>query len=149
MRDPAIPDWWTSDEWETPEDEVRLFEQEFGLFDLDPCAREASCKAQEYFTQADNGLARVWYGKVWLNPPYSDPGPWVQKAVESVQRGEAELVVACLPAATDTAWFHDCVLPYAEIRFRRGRIRFLGWAGQPLGTPKAGTIYAIYRRRST
>jgi phage N-6-adenine-methyltransferase len=145
----AQPPWWTSDEWETPPEEVETLEQEFGSFDLDPCAREATCKAQEYYTKDDDGLQQEWYGKVWLNPPYSDPGPWVQKAQEEVVSGRATLVVACLPAATDTHWFHTWVLPYAELRFRRGRIKFLGWEGQPLGTPKAGTIYAIYRRRLT
>lgn len=33
------PDWWTSDEWETPPAIVAPLAQEFGPFDLDPCAR--------------------------------------------------------------------------------------------------------------
>lgn len=142
------PAWWTSDEWETPQGEVDALEAEFGAFDLDPCAREDTCKAAEYYTKEDNGLLQPWYGKVFVNPPYSDPGPWCKKAVEEVASGRAALVVACLPAATDTAWFHDCVLPYAELRFRRGRIKFLGWMGTPIGSPKAGTIYAIYRKQA-
>lgn len=39
----------------------------------------------------------------------------------------AKSVVFLLPARTDTAWFHDLVLPHAsEIRFIRGRLHFSG-----------------------
>lgn len=140
------PPWWTSDEWETPPDLVEQFAQEFGPFDLDPCAREANAKAPLYYTLEDDGLLQEWHGKVWLNPPYSNPKPWCQKAIEETQAGRAAMVVALLPAATDTGWFHDLVLPHAEVRFLRGRIKFLGWKGKPLGMPKAGNILAIYRR---
>lgn len=146
MTDVEKPAWWTSDEWETPPEEVARLAAEFGPFDLDPCAREETCRARLYFNKEDDGLAQAWEGSIWLNPPYSDPGPWCQKAVEEIQNKHAHVVVACLPAATDTAWFHTWVLPYAELRFRRGRIKFLGWQGTPIGSPKAGTIYAIYRR---
>lgn len=141
------PAWWSTDEWATPQEEVDRFEQEFGVFALDPCATASNARGEAYYDQEMNGLAQAWFGRVWLNMPYSDPGPWLQKAVQEWQAGRVELIVACLPAATDTAWFHDWVLPYAELRFRRGRIRFLDWTGRPRGTPKAGTIYAVYRRK--
>lgn len=106
-------------------------------------------KAAFYYDKAANGLEQAWYGRVWLNPPYSDPKPWCQKAVAETQAGRAVVVVALLPAATDTGWFHDWVLPLAEVRYRRGRIRFLGWMGTPIGMPKHGNIIAIYRRPPT
>jgi hypothetical protein len=37
------------------------------------------------------------------------------------------------------------VLGHAEIRFLRGRVKWLGWEGTPIGSPKSGTILAIYR----
>jgi hypothetical protein len=51
-----------------------------------------------------------------------------------------------LPASVDTGWFHDLVLPYAEVQFVRGRVRFIGWEGTPIGSPKAPSILAVYRR---
>ncbi len=33
------PKWWSTDEWETPNEIIDEFEVEFGPFDLDPCAR--------------------------------------------------------------------------------------------------------------
>ena len=140
------PDGWTSDDWATPPEIVCEFEEEFGPFDLDACCRPDTAKAPQYFTKADNALVQPWFGRVWMNPPFSNPAPWLEKAVAETLQRRAELVVALLPAATDTGWFHEWVLPHAsEIRFRRGRIKFLGWRGTPIGSPKAGTVFAIYR----
>ena len=108
----------------------------------------ASKKAPRCYTKDVDGLAQRWVGRVWMNPPFSDPTPWVRKAHEETSTGSAALVVALLPAATDTAWFHDYVLGKAELRFRRGRIKFIGWKGTPIGSPKAGTVFAIYRRKA-
>jgi site-specific DNA-methyltransferase (adenine-specific) len=34
-------------------------------------------------------------------------------------------IVCLVPARTDTAWWHDYVMPYAsDIRFIRGRLKF-------------------------
>lgn len=42
-------------------------------FDLDPCAAEGQPwpTARHHFTVVDNGLLQRWFGRVWLNPPYS------------------------------------------------------------------------------
>jgi phage N-6-adenine-methyltransferase len=136
------PSWWTTDEWTTPPEIVA----EYGDFDLDPCAREESAKATYFYTKADDGLAQDWFGRVWVNPPYSNPAPWCQKAVAEIQAGRVTEVVMLLPGSIDTGWFHDWVVPYAEIHFRRGRIRFYGWDARPRGTPTQGSVVAIYRR---
>ena len=140
------PEWWSSDEWTTPQEIVDELAVQYGPFDLDACARADTAKAPLYYAQEHDGLQQAWEGRVWLNPPYSKPGPWCQKAIEETQAGRAELVVALLPAATDTGWFHDYVKTHAELHFRRGRIKFLGWRGTPIGSPKQGSIIAIYRR---
>lgn len=137
------PEGWTSDDWSTPPELVAELAREFGAFDLDPCCREITAKAPRFYTRETNGLAQEWRGRVWLNPPYSDPAPWLEKAIEAQRAGA--LTVALLPASTDTAWFHDLVLPYAEVRFVRGRVRFYGWEGTPIGSPRTGSIIVIYR----
>lgn len=141
------PEDWTSDDWSTPPEIVRAFEEEFGPFDLDVCCRPETAKAPQYFTKLTNGLAQPWFGQAWMNPPFSDPAPWLRKAIEETESGRCDMVVALLPAATDTRWFHDYVLGKAEVRFRKGRIKFYGWMGTPIGSPKAGTVFAIYRSR--
>jgi phage N-6-adenine-methyltransferase len=140
------PDGWDSDQWATPWQIVRDLEREFGFFDLDPCAQPATAKAPKFFTPVDDGLGLSWFGKVFMNPPYSMPGAWCKKAHEEVTSGSAELVVALIPASTDTRWFHEWVKGRAEIRYVRGRVRFLGWEGTPIPAPKAPSIIAVYRR---
>jgi phage N-6-adenine-methyltransferase len=128
---------------------VRAFEAEFGSFDLDPAAELHTAKAPHFYTIEDDGLKCPWFGRVWLNPPYSKPRPWLERAHRATSTREAEMVVALLPASVDTGWFHDAVLPYAELRFIRGRVRFLGWEGTPIPSPKAPSLVAIYRKEGT
>jgi phage N-6-adenine-methyltransferase len=135
------PDDWSSDKWATPPELVQQLEEEFGAFDLDPCCEPHTAKAPTFYTEG--GLERPWFGRVFLNPPYSNPRPWLERAIKAKQNGHT--VVALLPACTDTKWFHDAVLGHAEIRFLRGRVKWLGWEGTPIGSPKSGTILAIYR----
>lgn len=143
---PPPPEGWTSDKWSTPPEMVRELESEFGAFDLDPCCEEHTAKAPTFYTR--DGVEQPWFGNVWLNPPYSNPTPWLMRARHATETGEAELVVALLPGATDTAWFHEQVLPFAELRFIRGRVRFYGWMGTPIGGPRWPSLLAIYRRRA-
>lgn len=55
-----------------------------------------------------------------MNPPYGrEISEWVKKAAES-----DALVVALLPARTDTKWFHDYILNKSYIKFIKGRLKF-------------------------
>jgi hypothetical protein len=69
----------STDEWETPQ---ALFEELswiFGGFTLDPCATRENAKCARYFTREENGLAKRWEGKVFLNPPYGRAiGNWAK-----------------------------------------------------------------------
>jgi phage N-6-adenine-methyltransferase len=141
------PGWWTSDEWETPREVVDRLAQSYGPFDLDPCCRPETAKAPLFFTKDDDGLQQAWCGRVWVNPPYSDPRPWIERAIRATNEREARSVVMLLPAAIDTTWFHDLVLPHGDVVFMRGRIKFIGWKGTPIGSPKAGTILAVFPKR--
>jgi site-specific DNA-methyltransferase (adenine-specific) len=141
----AKPAGWTSDNWETPWPVVRDLEREFGPFDLDPCAQPHTAKAPAFYTVDDDGLRLPWWGCVFVNPPYSRIEPWCQRSIEMTAQGRVSVVVMLLPAAVDTAWFHDYVWPYAEVRFRRGRVRFLGWEGTPIPAPRTPSLFAIYR----
>jgi len=139
------PDAWTNDEWATPWEVVRALELEFGPFELDPCCTAETAKAPRFFTKRDNGLTRRWAPlRTFCNPPYSQKGPWLQKAYEESQQGA--LVVVLVPARTDAAWFHDWILGKAELRFHRTRVHFLAIGREKAPTrPMDGTMFAIYR----
>lgn len=108
-----------TDLWATPQNFFNALDREFH-FTVDTCATPENAKCAHYFTADQNGLAQVWDGVCWCNPPYGrEIGKWVRKAAESCCT-----VVMLLPARTDTAWFHDYIYGKAEIRFVRGRLKF-------------------------
>lgn len=113
-----------STEWETPLDLFRLLDAEFH-FDLDAAATDENAKCSRYFTKRENGLQQEWKTSVFLNPPYGiSIGKWVRKAYEEAHKGS--LVVCLLPARTDVKWWHDFVMQAAEVRFIKGRVKFVG-----------------------
>jgi phage N-6-adenine-methyltransferase len=127
-------------DWETPADLFELLHREF-RFTLDVCALPHNAKLPRYFTPELDGLAQDWGQDVcWCNPPYGDDiGLWIRKAYEASLQGAT---VVCLTyARTDTQWFHDWAYGKAEIRFIKGRVRFVG---AKHGAP-APSILLVYR----
>ena len=111
-------------EWPTDPGVFAELDREFE-FDLDPCATPENAKCERYFTEAENGLAQTWTGRVFMNPPYGrDIGAWMAKAWEASQT-TATLVCCLVPSRTDTAWWHEYA-ERGEVRFLRGRLRFGG-----------------------
>ncbi len=89
----------------------------------DVCALTCNAKCKNFFTPEIDGLKQSWDGKVcFCNPPYGrEIGKWIEKAATSFAT-----TVMLLPARTDTRWFHEWVLPQAEIHFLKGRLKFGG-----------------------
>ncbi|AEG14390.1 DNA N-6-adenine-methyltransferase [Desulfofundulus kuznetsovii DSM 6115] len=112
-------------EWETPQTFFDALDAEFH-FTLDVCARPENAKCARFFTPEQDGLRQSWAGETcWMNPPYGrEIGRWVEKAYNEARRGA--VVVALLPARTDTRWWHRYVMRAAEIRFVEGRLKFGG-----------------------
>ena len=127
-----------TDLWSTPQPFFDALDAEFH-FTIDVCPLAENAKCAIYFSPEQDGLEQVWTGVCWCNPPY---GPviakWVQKAYESAQSGA--LVVCLLPARCDTRWWHDYVLPYAEVRYLKGRLKF-SESGNSAPFPSATVIF--------
>lgn len=138
------------DEWLTPPWILRPL----GVFDLDPCApvERPWDTALQHFTLRENGLARRWSGRVWLNPPYgSETGKWLRRLRE---HGNG---IALIFARTETAdWFDNVWGKAAEILFIKGRLHFYHISGIPAsgnsGAPSALVAYgeenAFFLRKS-
>lgn len=107
-----------SDNWATPKEFYDKLNEEF-QFDFDPCPLNHD--------MSWDGLEVEWGKSNYINPPYSRElkEAFVKKAVLESKKGK--VCVMLLPVSTSTKLFHDWVKPNAkEIRFVRGRIKFLG-----------------------
>lgn len=103
-----------TDDWATPGWLYDRLDREFH-FDFDPCPLDAGF----------DGLKIPWFGSVFANPPYSKVGEFLAKAREELSAGRAHTVVFLVFANTDTQWFHKYVYQQAELRFIRGRVKFV------------------------
>jgi phage N-6-adenine-methyltransferase len=69
----------TSDDYWTPSWVFAVMAVEFDLDVASPPGGSPWVPARHYYTQEDDGLSSPWYGRVWMNPPYSNSTPWVDK----------------------------------------------------------------------
>ena len=107
----------SSDLWQTPPELYALLDNEFHFDAFDPCG-----PTPEGLREFD-GLGK-WEGKtLFLNPPYSNVEPWLKHAIEEQALGKT--IIVLLRVDTSTDWFHDLVVPFAEVRYIRGRVAFV------------------------
>ena len=120
---------WTAGEqerrdWATPDWLFQELDEEFA-FTLDPCASADNHKCARYFTEADDGLAQDWGNEtVFMNPPYGrEISAWMRKARQAADAGAT--VVCLVPARLDSIWWNETT-HRSELRFRFGRVNFVG-----------------------
>lgn len=75
-----------SDRWYSPASLIHKARQVFNgqQFDLDPASCEMAniiVAAKRIYTIENDGLSKEWNGFTWLNPPYSDPSPFIEKFI--------------------------------------------------------------------
>lgn len=96
---PVAQERMTSDDYYTP---AWVFERLAIDFDLDVASPPGGIPwipTKRYFTMEDDGLSQPWEGRVWMNPPYSDCTPWVDRLIE---HGHGIALVMM----SKGAWFH-------------------------------------------
>ena len=86
-----------TDENYTPPEVITLVENVLGIIDLDPCSPPApTVPARRYFTAEDDCLKKDWAGRVFLNPPYSNPLPFLERLCEFVVSGAVPEAIVLL-----------------------------------------------------
>lgn len=89
------------------------------------------------FNPEFDGLKEEWQHNTFVNPPYSNPLPWVKKAIEESKQGKC--IVMLLKSDTSTEVFRLCH-QFGEVLFFARRIKFNG------NTPNFGSMLVIFNK---
>lgn len=75
----------------TPPSIVRQAAEAMGGIDLDAASNEAANRIHQipdYFHAYRSAFHNKWHGRVWLNPPYGNNGPWIEQVVRYLRSGD-------------------------------------------------------------
>lgn len=124
-------------EWYTPPE---LFEVLGLRFELDPASPEPPVSwvpADRHYSAADNGLWLPWSGRVWLNPPYDDVDPWVDRIVA---HGLGMLLIF---SRTETRAWQKAAKAATAVAFLRDRLHFIRGDGYRGRAAAGSTLFAF------
>lgn len=135
--------------WQTPIPLFVALDAEFCLT-LDAAASADNALCNRYITEEQNTLTTPWAdflvapGYVWLNPPYSDITPFVQKAAAESKNQIGTVML--VPSDTSVGWFREAIETASEVRFIvRGRLAFINPAsGKPVSGNNKGSMLIIW-----
>lgn len=99
-----------SDSWQTPQELFDELDKEFGPFDIDLCATKENSKCEWYYEDYLIGKVHedfysydlTGFKTAFMNPPYSNPLPFVQKAWEDSKHCKIVLLLKVDPS---TKWW--------------------------------------------
>lgn len=118
MNRPNSPEESGTNTWLTPPWLIEAL----GTFDFDPCCPPnmpwSTAVRMNHWPPSD-GLAVEWRGRVWCNPPYSRPLPWIEKMSE---HGHGMML---LPSKSmDARWGQRLLQTSDAVLFLAGRLLF-------------------------
>ena len=138
-----------NNEWYTPLEYVEMARGVMKGIDLDPASSDLAnviVRANKYYTIETDGLEQEWYGKVWMNPPYSSDlvSQFTEKLVSEYKAGRVSEAIVLVNNATETVWFNELVKSARAIVFPKGRIKYLDTTGNPVNTPLQGQAFIYF-----
>lgn len=135
------------DEWFTPRQYVDAARGVMVTIELDPASCEtaqAVVNADFYYSpeKGEDGLMMPWeVATLWLNPPYSNAGAWIERLVQEYKDGNVRQAIVLVNAKTETSWF-GLLWEHAALCFVRGRISFTAGDGGKSQTGRTGSVFA-------
>lgn len=127
---------YDGDEYYTPERYIDAAREVMGGIDIDPasCAfAQRIVRARIFYSAADDGLAQQWDGRIWLNPPYSQPlaTRFAEKLIEEIESRRCRQAIVLQNASTGTKWFHE-LASRSTTCLHLGRVGFIAPDGSVL-----------------
>jgi hypothetical protein len=152
-----------TDLWQTPDDEIAFVRRVFGgTIDLDPCAatdgdvtiveKDGEIKrihsnvtrhAETNYDIKTDGLGAAWFGRVFVNPPYSQLLTWCEACHRWAER-DGITVLAPVPATPATQWWQLWVARAKVICLCAKRIQFLDHEGRPGKNPRHDIAWVLW-----
>ena len=129
----------SNDLWRTPPEVVGFIERKFGEIQLDLCASESGRVCDFCIDSEEDFLDDKWILRelvnmgdlCWMNPPYSNPLPFVKQAIKWSKAGYA--VAGILNNDPSTKWYVELAEHAAILMpIMGGRVAFLDDYGQPI-----------------
>jgi|GEM_PF-1928600 len=145
------------DGWRTPNTSdqpvVSLVKKALGgQIYLDPCS-DSGCNipaTMRYFKWND-GLAKhnIWEKTVFVNPPFSDPFPWVERCCLEIARGSVSAAIMLLKAGVvSNTGTGELIKKYASALCHwTGRINFLNDEGNPIKGSNFDCVFVYFGSR--
>lgn len=140
-------------EWYTPAPYVWRARQVMGGIDLDPASSaeaNATVGALEWYGRGQDGLTLPWFGRVWLNPPYSDyagqAAAWAGRLLREYVIGNVEqaCMLVNMSVAYQPAFQAIAGVATAALCIVNHRIAFVpGGGGQGARPSQSNVIYYV------
>jgi hypothetical protein len=115
-----------NDELYTPKiifDKLRL---EFDLDVASGANENIVVPAHSRFTIEQDALVQDWYGRVWMNPPFSKPSPWAHKWLE---HGNG---VCLVPLSSNGKWVNELWSSDAAVTYLPANMAFVNRNGESI-----------------
>lgn len=133
-------------EWYTPIEYIQAAQLIMGGIDLDPASTlEANqvVEAKQFYSKETNGLTEPWYGKIWLNPPYSTEliSDFIDKLIAEYPNIDQAIVL--VNNATETKWFSNIITIANVLCFPTRRVRFWEPGGKISAPLQGQTVIGI------
>jgi hypothetical protein len=128
-----------------------------GTIDTDPCSTAIANRrigALSFYTERQNGLTKPWFGRVFLNPPYSggkEAGAaiFTRKLIDEMRRGNVTEAITVLNLQSmPTLWFPAVWENASAHAVWKRRIDFIrprtATGSKPFASSKNGTIFSYF-----
>lgn len=110
-----------------------------GWIALDPASSlvaQTVVQADRYYTLVEDGLAAPWAGTVFLNPPYSNPLPWVVRLLWHQEQDAVPAAVVLTGCAASPRWAQLLAGRATAVCYPTRRVNF--WPRRPTDNGNAG-----------